>query len=48
MLQQFSVTAAEALITYLAFCKDIDYEITVYQVATEPHVKNLIAFLNNA
>ncbi len=48
MLQQFSVTAAEALITYLAFCKDVDYEITVYQVATEPHVKNLIAFLNNA
>jgi UDP-N-acetylglucosamine enolpyruvyl transferase len=48
MLQQFSVTAVEALITYLAFCKDIDYEITVYQVATEPHVKNLIDFLNNA
>jgi len=48
MLQQFSVTAAEALITYLAFCKDIDYEITIYQVATEPHVKNTIAFLNNA
>ena len=48
MLQQFSVTAAEALITYLAFCKDVDYEITIYQVATEPHVKNTIAFLNNA
>ena len=48
MLQQFSVTAAEALITYLAFCKGVDYEITIYQVATEPHVKNLIAFLNNA
>ena len=48
MLQQFSVTAVEALITYLAFCKNIDYEITVYQVATEPHVKNLIDFLNNA
>ena len=48
MLQQFSVTAAEALITYLAFCNDVDYEITVYQVATEPHVKNLISFLNNA
>ena len=27
MLQQFSVTAAEALITYLAFCKDVDYEM---------------------
>ena len=46
MLQQFSVTAVEALITYLAFCKEFDYEITIYQVATEPHVKNLIAFLN--
>ena len=27
---------------------DIDYDITVYQVATEPHVKNLIDFLNAA
>ena len=48
MLQEFSVTATEALITYLAFLEDIDYEITVYQVATEPHVKNLIDFLNAA
>lgn len=48
MLQEFSVTATEALITYLAFLDDIDYEITVYQVATEPHVKNLIDFLNAA
>ena len=48
MLQEFSVTATEALITYLAFLDEIDYEITVYQVATEPHVKNLIAFLNAA
>lgn len=48
MLQEFSVTATEALITYLAFLEDVDYEITVYQVATEPHVKNLIAFLNAA
>jgi UDP-N-acetylglucosamine 1-carboxyvinyltransferase len=47
MLQEFSVTTVEALITYLAFCKEFDYEITIYQVATEPHVKNLIAFLNN-
>ena len=46
MLQEFSVTATEALITYLAFLEDIDYEITIYQVATEPHVKNLIDFLN--
>ncbi len=48
MLQEFSVTATEALISYLAFLEDIDYEITIYQVATEPHVKNLIAFLNTA
>ena len=48
MLQEFSVTATEALITYLAFLDDADYEITVYQVATEPHVKNLIDFLNAA
>ncbi len=48
MLQEFSVTATEALITYLAFLVDIDYEITIYQVATEPHVKNLIDFLNAA
>ena len=48
MMQEFSVTAIEALITYLAFQKDVDYEITIYQVATEPHVKNLIEFLNNA
>jgi len=47
MMQEFSVTAIEALITYLAFCKEFDYEITIYQVATEPHVKNLIDFLNN-
>ena len=48
MLQEFSVTATEALITYLAFLDNVDYEITVYQVATEPHVKNLIDFLNAA
>lgn len=48
MLQEFSVTATEALITYLAFLEDIDYDITIYQVATEPHVKNLIEFLNAA
>ncbi len=48
MLQEFSVTTIEAIITYLAFAQNYDYEITIYQVATEPHVKNLIAFLNNA
>ncbi|MFZ2150437.1 MAG: UDP-N-acetylglucosamine 1-carboxyvinyltransferase [Candidatus Absconditicoccaceae bacterium] len=48
MLQEFSVTTVEALITYLAFLPGIDYDINIYMVATEPHVKNLIAFLNNA
>ncbi|HKL44530.1 MAG TPA: UDP-N-acetylglucosamine 1-carboxyvinyltransferase [Candidatus Absconditabacterales bacterium] len=48
MLQEFSVTATEALITYLAFLPNIDYTINIYQVATEPHVKNVIDFLNNA
>jgi UDP-N-acetylglucosamine 1-carboxyvinyltransferase len=48
MLQEFSVTTVEALITYLAFLPWIDYDINIYMVATEPHVKNLIAFLNNA
>lgn len=48
MLQEFSVTTIEALITYLAFLPDVDYEINIYMVATEPHVKNLIDFLNNA
>lgn len=48
MLQEFSVTATEALITYLAFLPDINYEINIYQVAIEPHVRNVINFLNNA
>jgi len=48
MLQWFSVTTIEALITYLAFVKDVDYDITIYQVATEPHIKNLVNFLKNA
>ncbi len=48
MLQEFSVTTVEALLTYLAFLPWIDYDINIYMVATEPHVKNLIAFLNNA
>jgi UDP-N-acetylglucosamine enolpyruvyl transferase len=47
MLQEFSVTATEALITYLAFSDNYDYDITIYQAATEPHVKNVIDFLNN-
>jgi UDP-N-acetylglucosamine enolpyruvyl transferase len=48
MMQEFSVTAIEALITYLAFLPDVNYEIVIRQAATEPHVKNLIKFLNNA
>lgn len=48
MLQWFSVTAVEALITYLAFANNFDYDINIYQVAIEPHVRNLIDFLNNA
>ena len=47
MLQWFSVTAIEALLTYLAFANNFDYEINIYQVAIEPHVRNLIDFLNN-
>ena len=48
MLQEFSVTTVEALITYLAFSHNFDYDIEIFQVATEPHVKNLVDFLNNA
>ncbi|MCK9467232.1 MAG: UDP-N-acetylglucosamine 1-carboxyvinyltransferase [Candidatus Absconditabacterales bacterium] len=48
MMQEFSVTATEALLTYLAFTNNFDYEINIYQVAIEPHVRNLIKFLNNA
>jgi len=47
MLQWFSVTAIEALLTYLAFANNFDYEINIYQVAIEPHVRNLINFLNS-
>jgi len=46
MLQWFSVTAVEALLTYLAFANNFDYVINIYQVAIEPHVRNLIDFLN--
>lgn len=48
MLQWFAVTAIEALLIYLAFANNFDYEINIYQVAIEPHVRNLIDFLNNA
>ena len=46
MLQEFSVTATEALLTYLAFAKNYKYPINIYQVAIEPHVRNLVEFLN--
>ena len=48
MMQEFSVTAIEALLTYLAFADNFDYEINIYQVAIEPHVRDVIRFLNNA
>lgn len=47
MLLWFSVTAIEALLTYLAFANNFDYDINIYQVAIEPHVRNLIDFLNS-
>ncbi len=47
MLLGFSVTAIEALLTYLAFANNFDYAINIYQVAIEPHVRNLIDFLNS-
>lgn len=47
MLLGFSVTAIEALLTYLAFANNFDYTINIYQVAIEPHVRNLIDFLNS-
>ena len=47
MLQWFSVTAIEALLMYLAFANNFDYSINIYQVAIEPHVRNLIDFLNS-
>ena len=47
MMPEFSVTAIEALLTYLAFANNFDYDINIYQVAIEPHVRDLIKFLNN-
>lgn len=46
MFPEFSVTATEALITYLAFSNNYDYDITIRQIAIEPHVQNLIDYLN--
>ena len=45
ILAEFSVTTIEALLTYLAFHDAID-EVTIRQIAIEPHVVNLIDFLN--
>lgn len=46
MFPEFSVTATEALLTYLAFANNFDYDINIYQIAIEPHVQNLISYLN--
>lgn len=47
ILNEFSVTTAEALITYLAFHPEID-EVTIRQIPIEPHVINLIDYLRFA
>jgi len=47
ILNSFSVTATEAIITYLAFLDKIDYEIEIANIAIEPHVIDLINFLKN-
>ncbi len=47
ILQEFSVTTTEALLMYLSFLDNVDYDITVYNIATEPHVINFIEFLRN-
>lgn len=45
ILGEFSVTTIEAVLTYLAFHEQIE-ETTIRQIAIEPHVVNLIDFLN--
>lgn len=45
MLDEFSVTTTESLITYLCFANNYEYEINIYQIAIEPHVINTIEFL---
>lgn|GEM_PF-212542 len=48
VLQEFSVTATEAILTYLAFLSDAQgKEYNLYQAAIEPHVLNLVDFLKN-
>jgi UDP-N-acetylglucosamine enolpyruvyl transferase len=45
-MDELSVTATEAILTYLAFC-DADYAIDLYECAIEPHVMNHIDFLRH-
>lgn len=45
VLQEFSVTATESLITFLAFSQNFDDVVEIHQVAIEPHVINLIDYL---
>ena len=47
LLNSFSVTATEAILMYLAFLDKIDYEIEIVNIAIEPHVIDLIKFLQN-
>lgn len=47
VLDSFSVTATESLITYLSFLEKVDYEVEVSNIAIEPHVIDLINFLKN-
>jgi len=43
-MDELSVTATEAMLTYLSFC-DADEPIDLYECAIEPHVINHIHFL---
>lgn len=48
VLQEFSVTATEAILTYLSFLPDAHGKsFTIHHAAIEPHVVNLIDFLKN-
>ena len=47
ILNSFSVTATEAILIYLSFLDKIDYEIKVVNIAIEPHVIDLIKFLQS-
>ncbi len=44
ILQEPSVTATEAILTYLSFC-EASYDVDLYHAAIEPHVMNHVAFL---